>query len=97
MQRAQSSHSRHTRTYSAAAILLGHLVKRASFVTGSEVSDDLVGEELTAYLTATLEGQDAGCFASLATQDDPDFGPGEESIQDPRQFHHHFLARFQAL
>ena len=38
--------------------LVQHLIDRAVFVTGNEVSDDLVGEELITYLTSTLEGQD---------------------------------------
>jgi len=59
--------------------LTQHLIDRAFFVTGNEVSDDLVGEELMIYLTSTLEGQDEGYFAHVASQDPASFQSGEES------------------
>ena len=59
--------------------LTQHLIDRAVFITGSYVSDDLDGEELITYLTNTLEGQDDGYFAHVASQDPQSFQSGEES------------------
>ncbi|EGB02731.1 hypothetical protein AURANDRAFT_68615 [Aureococcus anophagefferens] len=54
-------------------------IRSKTFKESSYVSDDLDGEELITYLTNTLEGQDDGYFAHVASQDPQSFQSGEES------------------